>query len=639
MSWIEELYNTYENCNNIEEISSIDGKRAKKPLLPLYHKLQNSHIEIRLDGDGNFIDANLIVDKNDQEIIIPCTEKSSSRTSGEEPHPLCDKIQYCAKDYIGNKKSYFISYSRQLEKWANSDFSHPMVKVISKYVKKGTLYTDIIGTGKQFGKPGDDLADLLVRWKVEIYGENETRCWKNKALFKSWQLFSESQESVEDICMVTGYKKSIALNHPNRIRNSGDSARLISSNDKSGFTYLGRFKLNDFILNGKKEEIAVQSASISVEVSQKAHSALLWLIDRQSFRNGDQVIVSWAISGQETPDLLSDSLSLFDETDEEKINEVTQLSYTDAGQTFARKLTKKIAGYKAELKDATKIVVMGLDSAGPGRLAITYYRELSNSGFLERIESWHAQMAWFFLEFFQDITDKKKRHSGYMVIAPAPRTIAEACYGKRLDDKLKKSTVERLLPCIVDGRQVPVDLVESAVKRASNKIGMDHWEWERTLSVACALYRCHSIRNSNYSNKKQYTMALETERTDRDYLYGRLLAVAEYLEEKALFLAGENRITNAARLMQRFSDQPFQTWLNIENGLDSYKTRLQSKRPHKLFFLKNLMGEIHSKFLPGDYEKEGRLTGLYLLGYHCQRLELIQKIDKEEKESELENNQ
>jgi CRISPR-associated protein Csd1 len=341
------------------------------------------------------------------------------------------------------------------------------------------------------------------------------------------------------------------------------------------------------------------------------------------------------VSGQETPDLLADSLSLFDETDEEKINEVTKISYHDAGQTFARKLSQKIAGYKAELKNASNIVVMGLDSAGPGRLSISFYRELSNSEFLERIESWHSQMAWFFLEFFQDTSYKKKKHSGYMVIAPAPRIIAEACYGIRLDDKLKKSTIERLLPSIVDRRQIPIDLVDSAVKRASIKIGIEHWEWERTLSVACALYRCYSIRNSNNSIKNQYTMALENERTDRDYLYGRLLAVAEYLEEKALYLAGENRITNAARLMQRFSDQPFQTWLIIEQGLDSYKTRLQSKRPHKLFFLKNLMDEIHSKFLPGDYEKEGHLTGLYLLGYHCQRLELIQKIEKEELETEL----
>jgi len=638
MSWIDELYNTYNNCYGTEEVSPVDGKKTKKPLLPPFHTLQNSHIEVRIDGKANFIDAVLIENKNEQEIIIPCTEKSSSRTSGEEPHPLCDKIQYCAKDYIGIKKSYFNSYSKRLEKWANSDFSHPMVQVIYAYVKKGTLFNDIIGTGKQFGKPGEDFADFLIRWRVEMFGEKETRCWKSHNLFNSWQLFSESQESVEDICMVTGLKKSIALNHPKRIRNSGDGAKLISSNDKTGFTFLGRFKLNDVTLNGEKEEIAVQSASISVEVSQKAHSALRWLIDRQGFRNGDQVIVSWAVSGQPTPDPLSDTHALLDETDEEKINDINQISYHDAGQTFARKLSKKIAGYKADLKDASKIVVMGLDSAGPGRVSITYYRELTNSEFLERIEKWHTQMAWHFLEFFQDPINKKKKHSGYLVIAPAPRTIAEACYGKRLDDKLKKATIERLLPCIVEGWQVPIDLVDSSVKRASNKIGMEHWEWERTLSIACALYRCYSIRSSNSSNKNNYTMALENDRNDRDYLYGRLLAVAEYLEEKALYLAGENRITNAARLMQRFSDQPFQTWIYIEKSLDPYKTRLQVKRPMQLFFLKNLIDDIHNKFLPGDYEKEGRLSGLYLLGYHCQRLELLQKIDKEEKESKIENN-
>ena len=278
---------------------------------------------------------------------------------------------------------------------------------------------------------------------------------------------------------------------------------------------------------------------------------------------------------------------------------------------------------------------MGLDSAGPGRLSITYYRELSNSEFLERIEKWHTQMAWHFFEFIQDTSDKKKRFSGYMTMAPAPRTIAEACFGKRLDEKLKKATIERLLPSIVDGRQVPVDLVDSAVRRASNRIGMDHWEWERTLSVACALYRCYSIRNSN---KIQYFMALENERTDRDYLYGRLLAVAEHIEEAALYAANEKRETTATRLMQRFADYPFPTWRNIESSLVPYKSRLHANRPGTLFKMKNLLDEIHSMFTPGDFEKEGRLSGAYLLGYHCQRLILIPKKNKEEIDSEIENN-
>ena len=86
------------------------------------------------------------------------------------------------------------------------------------------------------------------------------------------------------------------------------------------------------------------------------------------------------------------------------------------------------------------------------------------------------------------------------MFAPSPITIANACYGKRLDDKLKKSTLERLLPCIIDGRQIPIDLVDSVVKRASNKSGMDYWEWARTLSVACGLYRCYSLRSIDINN-------------------------------------------------------------------------------------------------------------------------------------------
>jgi len=279
------------------------------------------------------------------------------------------------------------------------------------------------------------------------------------------------------------------------------------------------------------------------------------------------------------------------------------------------------------------------------RLAITYYRELSNSEFLECIEKWHTQMAWFFLEFLQDTKDKKIKHSGQLVFAPNPKLIAEGCYGRKsVYDKSGKPTkflnsiVERLLPCIVDGRQVPTDLLDSAIKRASNKIGMDHWEWERTLSVACALYRCYSIRNSNNSNKNQYNMALETERTDRDYLYGRLLAVAEHIEETALRIAKEPRETTATRLMQRFSDYPFQTWRNIESAIVPYKSRLQANRPDILYKMKKLLDEIHEKFQSGDYEKEDRLSGSYLLGYHCQRLDLAPKKSNNESEMLTEKN-
>jgi CRISPR-associated protein Csd1 len=625
MSWIEALYKTYEACLDLDNA-----------LTPPYHMRNNTHIEIRLDGQGNFIDGKLEELKN---TVIPCTEKSeAARTMNPPSHPLCDKIQFVGGDYIGAKPSYFNKYLVLLGRWAESDFSHPMVTSIYKYIKKRNLLSDLDGCGKGIIKSDEDPVDMFVRWSVEIPGELETRTWKCKSLFKSWQDFCESQEGLKGLCMVRGENLVLAVNHPKRIRHGGDGAKLISSNDKSGFTFRGRFTTDEVIIEGKKVEIAIQSATVSAEVSQKAHRALSWLIDRQGFRNGDQVIVSWSVTGEEKPNELDSTLSLFGESDEERVIELTKNNFHDVGQTFARKLSKKIAGYKASLNEAKKIVVMGLDSAGPGRIAISFYRELAGSEFLDKLEKWHSDMAWHFHEFVKGPKDKNKTYSGYIVYAPAPRVIAEACFGKKLDDKFKKSTIERLLPCIIDGRQVPYDLVNIAVKRASNKTSTDHWEWERALSVACALYSCSIIRN-NHNIKIEKIMALEKQRRDRDYLFGRLLALAEHIEERALYLSKENRETNAARMMHIFSEQPFQTWEKLYDRLSQgYFSRLQTKRPEFLFRMKNLFGEINCLFLPGDFEKREKLSGLYLLGYHCQRLELVTNSKQEEDYNEEINN-
>jgi len=261
-----------------------------------------------------------------------------------------------------------------------------------------------------------------------------------------------------------------------------------------------------------------------------------------------------------------------------------------------------MAGYGAKLKPTDEVVVLGLDSATPGRMAISYYRELLGSAFLERIESWHTSCCW--LQYFG-----KDR---IFVGAPAPRDIAEVAYGRRIDDKLRKATIERLLPCIVDGALIPRDLVESCVRRASNRNGIEYWEWEKALGIACALYR-------KQHEKEGYSMALDENRTTRDYLYGRLLALAENLEHWAIRTAGESRPTNAERMMQRFADRPYSTWRTLELALLPYKIRLGDKA-HKV---KSLMDAVHGKFAPPEeFIRDDRLNGEFLLGYHCQRAAL-----------------
>jgi len=126
-------------------------------------------------------------------------------------------------------------------------------------------------------------------------------------------------------------------------------------------------------------------------------------------------------------------------------------------------------------------------------------------------------------------------------------------------------------------------------------------------------------------------MALDKERRTRDYLYGRLLAVAEYIERSALDKAGEKRSTNAERLMQRFADHPCSTWRDLEKQLAPYMQRLQSREDSHWIYdrAKRVMQEICNAVSDvDDFIKPRKLEGEFLLGYHCQYSDFFKKERK-----------
>ena len=113
--------------------------------------------------------------------------------------------------------------------------------------------------------------------------------------------------------------------------------------------------------------------------------------------------------------------------------------------------------------------------------------------------------------------------------------------------------------------KIPLDLVQNSIRKTVNRVAFEeHRNFDKSLSITCALYRkyCYDYR------KEEIGMALDKERRTRDYLYGRLLAIAQNVERWALDTNDENRLTNADRLMQRFAQHPFTTWKIIELALD-----------------------------------------------------------------------
>ncbi|WP_031500086.1 type I-C CRISPR-associated protein Cas8c/Csd1 [Bryobacter aggregatus] len=619
MSWMQRLFETYERCAG-READGLDR------LMPISHTNQQAQIEVTLDQRGAFRGASVLSDKDKATTLIPCTEESGGR-AGSKPvnHPLCDKLQYVAGDFVefgGEVTSGFASdasaphreFLRSLRGWANSDYAHPKLDAILRYVERGSVVADLVQagilpvdenrlvlkswTGEREEAPPIFKAiqntqapeDAFVRWRIEDDRTPIANTWDDSELIASWVSYYKEIQTKRGICMVTGKESTLAVQHPAKLRHGGDKAKLISSNDTSGYTFRGRFLEAD------------EAATVGFEVTQKAHNALRWLVKNQSYRSGDFVVASWAVTGKVLPNPCYDTMDLFLHVPEEQVR--TEVS-SDTAQEFGLRLARAIAGYGSTLDPGEEIVVMAIDSATPGRMGIPFYRELRGSEFLERVKQWHSQYAWS-----QNFGKNSK-----FVGAPAPRDIAEAAYGRRLDDKLRKATLERLLPCIVDARLLPRDLVLSTVHRATNRVGLERWEWEKVLGIACSLWRGHYI-------DRRYQMALEEDRRSRDYLFGRLLAIADDIESYALWAAKEERSTTAARLTQRFADRPLSTWRTIEMGIRPYAAKLRSgekKWRDRIFAREKLLDVVVSMFNPEDFTSEARLSGEFLLGYHCQR--------------------
>ena len=88
--------------------------------------------------------------------------------------------------------------------------------------------------------------------------------------------------------------------------------------------------------------------------------------------------------------------------------------------------------------------------------------------------------------------------------------------------------------------------------------------------------------------------------------------------------------------MHRFSTRPSSTWRTLELSLMPYKARLRSKRPGFLAEMDKLIDEIIAAFSGQDFLSDTKLSGEFLLGYHCQRQALWPRHEADKTEELVE---
>ncbi|MBQ3157253.1 MAG: type I-C CRISPR-associated protein Cas8c/Csd1 [Clostridia bacterium] len=587
MGLLQKALETYEA---MEKIVGLYEEGKEEPLAPIGHIVTKAQIEVTINADGAFKGAKL-ADK-DKKIIIPVTEESAGRTSSPAAHPLCEQLGYL----LGDDEVKFNLYISNLTQWCQSAYAHPKAKAILVYIQQRTLRSDLINAGMSPDKGKD-----MVCWRVLGLGiDDKTAVWEDVDLMKAYSSYYLSQKQGEtNLCMLTGEDTHITWQHLKGAFSLNGNAKIISANDSANFTYRGRF--------AEPEE----AASVGYLASQKAHNALKWIISTQGAIQGGRAFVCWNPQGRTVPKLTLPFLFQFEE--EEALPDY---------RSYREDLKRKLVGYQDKWQPEDQVIIAAFDAATTGRLAITYYNEMLGSDFLDRLAYWDETCCW--KDYYHGVQSPLL----YNMIAFAFGTQRGEAGKVEPDEKLIAPQMQRLLSCRIDQAAFPLDIMQALVSKAGNLQVYSKANRNKLLCITCAAIRKYYIDRQ----KGEIKLALEPERKDRSYQWGRLLAVMEKIERDT-YDQDEKREPNAIRMQSVLVKRPGYAFMVIMEQLkNAYYPRLHvGLRTKYEKLIGEIMEQIHLSLK--ETEKYGDpLSESYLPGYYLQKSVLYTKKDNEETE-------
>lgn len=620
------VYPKLESDDKNKDLKDINRFLLKDGLLVI-----NASIEISLNKNAEVLDI-VSIPKELQKTVFPVAPDSIARTVGIAPNPLFENLGYMAGDWnlIENDNDELKKYSEKhtkylelLKKWA--DFTNfEQIKIIYKFLSNtrllqelfnSLLLKDILGGSDEEDKEDENenssltssnkfeenlktfkseskikkLAGVFVRFKIFV-DNSRPEVYFNQNILEEWSHNYKQIigiKTVEDIDYITGEKQILKLYSPKKLRHQGDEGKLISSNDQTIRTFGGRFD----------NAIPNQAVTLGHNSMTKALYSLSWLIsNNHAFSYDGLVVLAYSVKYIDEENLYN---VLGFRKDKEYLTDVTSNDIIVSLARYGQR-SKSIDNYTGE----HKVNVLMLD--GEKRISICYYNELDSSIYYKNLENWVKTMCWTWWNF-----DTKKMQ----LKTPTFDMIFGLIYKEsREDKKLKKQFYKWILPCVIDNKPLPRIFAKKAFEKVKNPQSFDsNSEWLKNIFVACA------VINKYYEKEglKRF-MALDKEETNRSYLFGRLIAMAEQVEKRAI----DNNVvqTNAERLFTRFTMRPGQTFNTLHKLLMPYFDKLYSNGKAGLAtYFKNEIAEILSKISKEDFASNKAVDEMFILGYYGQR--------------------
>ena len=168
---------------------------------------------------------------------------------------------------------------------------------------------------------------------------------------------------------------------------------------------------------------------------------------------------------------------------------------------YQKQLREALSGWKVNLPQSAGVAIAAFD----------------------RLYDWEVSCCW--------------ENGPYGIQSPSLFQIVSWAFGTprngkpEIDDRILRQQMQRLVACRVARAPFPLDVERALMEKASCFLLYEGEAHQKLLFTACA-----TIRKYHYDHlKEEWDMALDKNCSDRSYLFGRLLAIADAIENSTSY--------------------------------------------------------------------------------------------------------
>lgn len=640
MNLMNALLETYNFALKSDLVDNPKLSTGGQILLPVFHSNRSSNgedvFELTIDVNSNVIGGRFL-DK-DEIIVFQITEDSITRSGSKiAPHSISDELSYLAKEIDSEKNEAYITGIKELLEYEKSH-SCESFKIAGNYILKNIILDDflktylgkieyhidnsfvlkynIIETNGKVREKSLDLKKIFITFKIEKEHSGDISLTRDVNVHKFYINYvrnKNKQSGDMAYCNITGKMDYCVERHRGVI----GTAKLISisNNDE---TYYGRLKHGSKIY------------SISYEASQKVHNMLKYLLENVNHKKsigGDAYVVNWLSKDLDKGGI--ELISTLDDYDGD-FEEVEEVTMDTLGGGVSQNLGRYFLGEDEGYSGKSDFYILIIEKISNGRVSIKYFRRLSKSEAYERVMNWYESTKWKF-------NGKDKSPSIYQIVNFVYGQENSKGFLSCENKKLGRSTIERLIPCIIDGQKIPKDISRTAFHKLSNKQSYKN-SWSNALNIGCSLIKKHRNDYEHYDIIPDKMSEVKELEESRSFFYGKLMSIYEKIELDAVRgrmddanskeKGKSQRITNSDRLWNSMIRTPERTRFILESKIKPYMNILKKNNVGLYVSYDKLITGITLEIMSLDRTEtrvKGSLNEDFILGYYYQKNELYRK--------------